>query len=299
MPARIPTRDPIGRATPRRIYEFGEFIGKRLVKQNKAAQAAHTSSGLISGSKLGNPTLWSVLDLLGFDKDFDEFTLGKFQRGHDVEARAINFMTDIPIQTIIDILDGTVPNPGWITLAPGALLSGEVHLQYQTGYRGGVGYVDLAQKNNGNLILHEVKSVTKMAYDKVAASGRSKDGVSEPYYHHCIQQAFYALGEGTSSAFVHYFNADDYRLCSFALNPLDYKDEIDKEIDDIQAAFITKVLPPFEALLPFHKIKNYQKYGDEWNLLTPSQMLVKLQNEYPEAYNKFMTITLPTGDTHA
>lgn len=299
MASRIPMREIIGRATPKRIYEFGDKIGERLKKQNQEAQAAHTSSGLISGGKLAQPTLWAVLEMLGLKKEFDEYTLGKFQRGHDVEARAINFLTDIPLQNIVDILDGTVPNPGWIALAPGALLGGEVYLQYRAEYRGGFGFVDLAQRNNGTIIFHEIKSVGKMAYDKVAASGRSSAGVSEPYYHHCVQLSFYCVGEEVNSAFVHYFNADDYRLTTFSINPIDYKEEIDREIDDIQVAFLSKTLPPFEALLDFHKIKTYQSFGDEWNLLSPDQMLTKLELEHPDAFNKFMGTTLPEGADNA
>lgn len=289
-------REPIGIANPTRIYEFGEKIGQRLKDQNKAAQEAHVSSGLISGGKLAQPTLWAVLDLLGLKKDFDEYSLGKFQRGHDVEARAINFLTDLPMQYIIDILSGAIPNPGWIKLKDEALLGGEVYLQMPAAYRGGIGFIDLAQRNNGSIHYHEIKSVGKMAYDKVAASGRSKDGISEPYYHHCVQLSFYCLGDGVNSAFVHYFNADDYRLCTFSINPVDYQEEIDKEIDDIQMAFLSKALPPFEALLQFHKIKAYQSYGDEWNLLSPDQLMTKLENEYPEAYKLFMATTLPDKD---
>ncbi len=94
---------------------------------------------------------------------------------------------------------------------------------------------------------------------------------------------------------MHYFNADDYRMISFSINPGDYQEEIDKEIDDIQIAFESKVLPTFEALLDWHKIRNYQSYGDDWNYATPAQLLTKLENEYPEAYARFMSTTLPTG----
>lgn len=297
MATRIPKRDMVGRWSPVQISQFGEYIGKRLIEKQEAAKAARTPSGLISGSKLANPTLWSVLDILGLRKDFDEYTLGKFQRGHDVEARAINFLTGIPMQYIMDIIDGTIPNPGWIATEKGSVIAGEVYLQYEGGYRGGIGYIDLAQKTpSGTIVYHEIKSSTKMAYDKVAATGRSKGGTPAPYDHHCIQLAFYCLGDGVHTGFVHYFNADDYRLTSFSINPLDYQEEIDKEIDDIQMAFLTKSLPPFEALLDFHKIRAYQNYGDEWNLLSPEQMLTKLQNEYPDAYQTFMNTTLPTGE---
>lgn len=294
MGVRTPQRDMLGRWSPRQIFEFGEHIQKNLLKEAEERKATRIPSGKISGGKLANPTLWAVLDVLGLGKDFDAYTLGKFQRGHDVEARAINFLTGIPLQKIVDILDGSVPNPGWIKTDASSMLAGEIYLQLEGGYRGGTGFIDLAQRVNGKIIYHEIKSSTKMAYDKVAASGRSASGTPSPYDHHCIQLAYYCLGDGVNTAFVHYFNADDYRLCSFSINPLDYQEEIDREIDDIQAAFLTKTLPPFEALLDFHKVKGYQSYGDEWNKLTPDQMLTKLQNEYPEAYTRFMTMTLPT-----
>jgi len=300
MPARIPKREMIGRWSPRKIDQFGDNVGKRLKRKAEAASANHTPSGLISGGKLANPTLWSVLDMIGLRKEFDEYTLGKFQRGHDVEARAINLLTGLPVQYIMDILDGTVENPGWIKVTDDdAVLGGEVYLQYEQGYRGGTGFVDLAQKtDSGSIYYHEIKSSTKMAYDKVAATGASaKTGnPPAPYDHHSIQLAYYCIGGNVQTGFLHYFNADDYRMISFSINPLDYKEEIDKEIDDIQVAFASKVLPPFEALLDFHKIKNYQSYGAEWNTLTPAELLTKLENEYPEAYARFMSMGLPQGE---
>lgn len=289
-------RELIGRWTPRQMHQFGEGVGKRLKKIDDAR--VHVPSGLISGSKLGQPTLWTVLQILGEGKDFDEYTLGKFQRGHDVEARAINFLTGIPVQEIIAILDGEKENPGWIEITDEhAVLNGEVYLQYEGGYRGGIGYIDLAQRTGkGQLVFHEIKSSTKMAYDKVAGTGRSRNSDPSPYDHHGLQLAFYALGDNVSTAFLHYINADDYRITSFAINPVDYQEEIDKEIEDVQMAFLSKTLPPFEALLDFHKIPAYQTFGDDWNLLKPEQMLDKLRNEYPASYQMFMDTTLPTNN---
>lgn len=293
---KYPSRELLGRWAPRQIHQFGEYAGKRLKKREEKAQANYKPSGLISGGKLGQPTLWSVLQILGEGKDFDEYTLGKFQRGHDVEARAINLLTGIEMQYIIDILDGVKDNPGWIEITDEhAVLKGEVYLQLKAGYRGGIGFVDLAQRTpEGRIIYHEIKSSTKMAYDKVAATGRSAAGTPAPYDHHSLQVAYYALGDGVDTAFIHYLNADDYRMTSFSINPLDFKEEIDKEIDDIQFAFTSKTLPAFATLFDFHKLQNYQAFGDEWNLLTPNQMLTKLQNEYPASYQMFMNTTLPT-----
>ena len=231
MPARIPMRDVVGRTAPQRIHEFGDKISAELKKQDDDKNAKRERSGKISGGKLGKPTLWVVLDLIGVKDDLDPYMLGKFKRGNDVEARAINFLTDIPLDQVLEIVEGRRDNPGWIPSS--GVLKGEFNLQQESGYRGGVGFVDLAQKVGDSLVYHEIKSSTKMAYDKVSASGRYngvvdvEKGIGIPYYHHAIQNAYYCLGDNVTRAFLHYFNADDYRLTSFAINPSDYKEEID------------------------------------------------------------------------
>lgn len=289
MGARIPTREIIGDTTPTRIYEFGDKIHEKLVADDKKKQDGRERSGRISGGKLGKPTLWAVLDLIGVPDQFDPYVLGKFMRGNDVEDRAINFLTGIKPWEV---------EPGVVVeSAEGAILKGKFVLQAESGYRGGTGYIDLKQLMGDSHINHEIKSSTKMAYDKIAASGKyrgvadKEKGVGYPYYHHGIQLAYYCLGDEIDTGFLHYFNADDYRLVSFSINPADYKEEIDKEIDDIQMAFVTKQLPTFEAFLPYHKLKAYWSYK-EWNELTPNQMMQKLQGEYPEQYKKFMEMTI-------
>lgn len=285
----VPMRDPIGRNSPTRIYEFGEKIHQKLVKDNADKQAKRERSGKISGGKLGKPTLWAVLDLIGVPDEFDPYVLGKFQRGNDVEDRAIQFLTSI---------DPHYVEPGKLVKSgDNALLTGEFILQMEGGYRDGVGYIDLSQKVGDEWVLHEIKSSTKMAYDKVAAAGRYKGvadpakGVGVPYLHHALQLAYYCLGTGSTRGFLHYLNADDYRLTSFAINPLDYKEEIDKEIDDIELVFATKQLPAFEGFLPYHKVKAYWSYK-EWNELSQREMMTKLQGEFPEQYKKFMEMTI-------
>lgn len=287
----VPMREPIGRNSPTRIFEFGDKLHEKLVKDNEAKKAARERSGKISGGKLGKPTLWAVLDLIGVPDEFDPYVLGKFQRGNDVESRAISFLTDLDHDLVIQVSEGRQENPGW--LASDGILSGEFYLQKSGGYQGGVGYIDLSQKipKSDEEIYHEIKSSTKMAYDKVSASGRSSKGEAAPYLHHALQLAYYCLGDDVKRSFLHYFNADDYRLCTFAINPLDYKEEIDKEIEDIRTVFLTKQLPPFEGFLPYHKVKNYWSYK-EWNELTPSEMMTKLRNEYPESYKKLMEMTI-------
>lgn len=285
----VPMRNVIGRNSPQRIYEFGDKIHNNLVATNKKKQEERERSGKISGGKLGKPTLWAVLDLIGVPDEFDPYLLGKFQRGNDVEDRAIQFLTGI---------DAHYVKPGEVVKSDdNAILTGEFILQKEGGYRGGIGYIDLAQVVKSGDVYHEIKSSTKMAFDKVAASGRYRGqvdvekGIGVPYLHHALQLAYYCLGHDVNRGFLHYLNADDYRLVSFAINPLDYKEEIDKEIDDIELCFVTKQLPAFEGFLPYHKVKGYWSYK-EWNELSPDQMMRKLKSEYPEQYKKFMEMTL-------
>ncbi|MCA9333843.1 hypothetical protein KC963_02245, partial [Candidatus Saccharibacteria bacterium] len=252
-------------------------------------KAKRERSGKISGGKLGKPTLWAVLDLIGVPDKFDPYVLGKFQRGNDVEDRAIQFLTGIKPWEV---------EPGAVIKSdPKAILTGEFVLQKEGSYRGGVGYIDLSQKVGDAWVYHEIKSSTKMAYDKVSSSGRYRGvvdvqkGVGVPYLHHALQLAYYCIGDDVTRGFLHYFNADDYRLCTFAINPLDYKEEIDKEIDDIQLCFVTKQLPAFEGFLPWHKVKGYWSYA-EWNELSPQQMMDKLKSEFPEQYKKFMEMEI-------
>lgn len=288
----IPSRQVIGRSSPKRIYEFGDKIHNKLkVDDAKRKEERGERSGKISGGKLGKPTLWAVLDLIGVEEELDPYLLGKFLRGHDVEDRAIEMLTGIRAADV---------KPGEPVKSEGdVILKGEFILQKEAGYRGGIGFVDLAQVIKSGDVYHEIKSSTKMAYDRVSASGRflnktqdSKgDPVGVPQYHHALQLAYYCIGDDVHRGFLHYFNADDYRLCTFAINPNDYKEEIDKEIDDIQLAFKTKQLPSFEAYLPWHKIKQYWSYK-EWNELSPSEMMTKLRGQFPEQYKKFMEMEL-------
>lgn len=279
----VPMRDPIGRNSPTRIYEFGDKIHTKLVADNKAKQDARERSGKISGGKLGKPTLWAVLDLIGVPDEFDPYVLGKFQRGNDVEDRAIQMLTGI---------DPHYVEPGKLVEGkPDAILTGNFVLQKEGGYRGGTGYIDLSQKVGDDWIYHEIKSSTKMAYDKVAASGRSAGKEPAPYLHHALQLAYYCLGSDVNRAFLHYLNADDYRLCTFAINPLDYKEEIDKEIDDIETVFMLRELPAFQGFLPYHKVKAYWSYK-EWNELSPREMMTKLRNDFPDSYKKLMEMTI-------
>lgn len=291
---RVPMREPLGFGTPQLVPEFGKRISEKLEREDKAKRETRERSGLMSAGKLGKPTLWQILDLLDVpDKEFDGYLLGKFKRGNDVEDRAIEFLTGIEAGKV---------KPGEVVKAPkGAILGGDIILQDEAGYRGGKGYVDLTQVGLEDKIRHEIKSVNKLAYDKVAATGgtataarkRGEEPTPEPYLQHCLQLAWYCFDEKqpTHRAFLHYLNADDYRLCSFSINPEDYREEIDYELDQLDAVIASKQLPAFEGFLPWHKLKNYWSYAD-WNELSPQEMMDKLEREFPEQYKKFMEMEI-------
>lgn len=268
-----------------RVYDFGNRIAERLSSDNQARDLEHVASGKISGSKLGQPTLWAVLQIIGVPRELDPYLLGKFKRGNDVEARAVEFLTSIPMHEQPNFFNEWVP----VIDSP---ISGEVNLQKESGYRGGCGYIDMAQRNEGVLMMHEIKSSTKSSYDKVAAVGRYKGivneekGVGVPYTHHAIQLAYYCLGEKAPHGFLHYFNADDYRLTSFLIDPQAYKTQVDNEIDAIERAFTTQRLPVYEPFLPYHKAYKRDTYG-AWNNLGPDELMDKLIKEYPVAHKLF------------
>lgn len=287
----VPMRNTIGRNSPQRIYEFGDKIHERMIKENEKKKEERERSGKISGGKLGKPTLWAVLDIIGVpDTGLDEaYILGKFQRGNDVEDRAIQMLTGI---------DPHYVEPGKLIEKNDGILTGEFVLQKEGGYRDGTGYIDLAQKVGEQWVYHEIKSSTKLGFDAIAASGRylktganPEKGIGVPKLNNAIQLAYYCLGDNITRGFIHYLNADDYRLVSFAINPIDYKEEIDKEIDDIQLAFAEKRLPAFEGFLAWHSMKKYWSYP-EWNELSPDEMMFKLQHDFPEQYKKFMEMSL-------
>lgn len=255
--------------------------------------------GLISGSKLADASLNIVLKMLGVDQDFDVFTLGKFKRGHTTEAELIEFLTGIPRAD-------QKPNV-WLEPVDTRVIPNPIMLQAEPvkGYRGMTNSVDILEDVGNGYILHEIKSATKSAYDYVGAVGkgmylykynyqkkkRERIGkrTPEPKEHNAIQLSSYCLSQWEKpvlKAILHYINADDYRMVSFEIDFMKFKPEIDREIDEVQFAFETKILPEFKPVYDWQKGK-YNSFAD-WESLSSEQSLNKLKEEYPEAYTKFM-----------
>lgn len=67
--------------------------------------------------------------------------------------------------------------------------------------------------------------------------------------------------------------------------------DTDRVINLLAMIFESKQLPVFTPFLGWHKAYKNGTYP-EFNDLSPSQMLDKLERNYPEAYKKFMEMSL-------
>ena len=244
----------------------------------------YVETGLISGSKVGYASLTAILRMIGVVVEFDGYTLGKFRRGHDLEL------------DIIKLLWGTPPDEGiWFETKDGT----KACWQYRpkVGYRGTSVTMDLIEDMGDHYIIHEIKSATKMSWDKTAGAGyskwvREKKGeqvIPEVKPHNAIQSALQGLvpmDKPVKEVLVHYVNADDYRIITFSINPEEYREQIDNDITAILYAFITKQFPKYEPRWGWDKGK-YNNYKDFENL-TSDQIFQKMKIEYKDSLDKFM-----------
>ena len=244
----------------------------------------YVETGLISGSKVGYASLTAILRMIGVVVEFDGYTLGKFRRGHDLEL------------DIIKLLWGTPPDEGiWFETKDGT----KACWQYRpkVGYRGTSVTMDLIEDMGDHYIIHEIKSATKMSWDKTAGAGyskwvREKKGeqvIPEVKPHNAIQSALQGLvpmDKPVKEVLVHYVNADDYRIISFSINPEEYREQIDQDINAILEAFITKKFPVYTPRWGWDKGK-YNNYKDFENL-TSDQIFQKMKIEYKDSLDKFM-----------
>ena len=269
---------------------FNFDYAERLYEVLRTQPDTYVETGLISGSKIGYTPLAAILRMIGVVTEFDGYTLGKFQRGHDLEF------------DIIKLLWGTPPAEGiWFDTHSGT----KAMWQYRPaeGYRGTVVTMDLIEDMGDHFIIHEIKSATKMSWDKTAGAGyskwvREKKGeqvIPEIKPHNAIQSALQGLAtcidddgkeKPVKKVLVHYVNADDYRIISFEVDPEEYREQIDNDITAILDAFITKRLPVYQSRWGWDKGK-YNNYKDFENL-TSDQIYKKLQIEYKDSLDKFM-----------
>lgn len=259
---------------------------------------SYVESGLISGSKLGYAPLAAILRMIGVQTEFDGYTLGKFQRGHDLEL------------DIIKLLWGTPPAEAeWFDTKRGT----KAIWQYrpERGYRGTSVTLDLLEDFGDYVVVHELKSATKMSWDKTAGKGYSKWVATkkgetitpEVKAHNAIQSALQGLAElkgadgevkKVKEVLVHYINADDYRIITFTIDPEEYREVIDNDINAILQAFVTKILPEYVPRWGWDRGK-YNNFV-AFEKLNSDQIKEKLRVEHKEALDKFMLAKVEGDD---
>lgn len=115
-----------------------ELIAEKVIAE---AEPNRAMSGRLSASKLGWPLQWQMLNHLKIpQREVDEYTLRKFQRGKDVEDRIIRWLAPQPSQ-----------------------------MQVPVSYRGVNGVADV-------ILTHpiEIKSVTNRAFKHIQKEGSKR-----------------------------------------------------------------------------------------------------------------------------
>ncbi|MEK6881938.1 MAG: hypothetical protein AABY22_20130 [Nanoarchaeota archaeon] len=199
------------------------LITEKLIEQ----QEDRGPSGKLSASKLWWPLQWQILATqFGLKSHIDEYTMRKFQRGHDVEDWFIKQIQPKEKQKFLE-------------------------------YRGAIGYCDAIVDTekwdtNVGIIPLEVKSITNLAFkwfDKESA----KKG-------HIIQNAFYAIAYGSEYHAITYIASDDYRILTTIHKTKDVKDEIEKIIDEFEEAVKSKTIPLFMPREDWQKSLKYNNF---------------------------------------
>ena len=253
---------------------------EKLYKKIRETPDEYEETGQISGSKIAQPTLTAILTMLGIEKKFDDYTLAKFMRGHDVEEKFIQRAFDKPVE---------ISETGhW--KANGSDFTWQYEMK--DAYRGCTCSVDVLElPEKGMPIIHEIKSVSKMKYDRVCGTGMRKNQMAEPDHSHCLQVALYAMSYDKETGimprcYIHYVNADDYRVSTFEIEAESYVDELDQRIDAIYTAFAEHRLPAYipYAAWPHGKYNSFS----ELEKLSEDDVNEYIKRQYPQAYEKFI-----------
>ena len=219
-----------------------DFIGIKLLADNKVEQEARTPSGKLSASRLSWPLQWQILNRLGIKgTPPDEYGIRKMLRGKHCEE-------------------------WFMSIAPGI-----VSKQTFREYRGVIGYEDATMSTkawntpSGELSV-EIKSVANAKFKRILTNGADRS--------HILQNCLYALADNKPKFAIVYIAADDYRVKTFIYNTADFKDEVDKIIDRYEKQGL--VVPVFEPEEKWQANPKYNNYPD-WSDLTEEEITNKLK----------------------
>ncbi len=141
-------------------------------------------------------------------------------------------------------------------------------------YRDCVGLIDYIDSDDD---IYEIKSLKASQFKWIMKSG-AKEG-------HKWQACLYALSEGSSTFTVLYAVADDYRITTHTYATKDYKLAVDSSINAVERTLASGVLPKWEARAKWQENPMYSKYP-EWISLTDEGVMIKLEKEFPDQYEK-------------
>ena len=202
---------------------FDRLISERLL----AGQENREPSGKLSASKLYWPLQWQILATqFSLKSHFDEYTLRKFQRGHDVEEWLIKQIQPLEKQKFLE-------------------------------YKGVIGYCDAIVDtkdwdNKVGIIPLEVKSITNQKFKYISQRGADKG--------HILQNALYALALKSDYHAITYIASDDYRTYTTIEETVYSKKEIDKIIKEFNEAVKSKTIPVFESREKWQENSKYNSF---------------------------------------
>lgn len=228
--------------------------------ENDLKEALHEPSGKLSAGSLGKPLQWQILKYLGIPrKAIDDYALGLFERGNDVEDSALK------------------------------CIPGVVEKQKTVYYRDTIGIIDALVDTKGfhyecGIIPHEIKSVKGSKYKRILAQ-------NEPDEQYSLQACQNALAIGAKHFAIVLIASDDLRITTYVQETEKFAEEVDKIIDRFQAQLAKKTIPVFEARYKWQENEQYSDYP-EWQTLTEEQIVDKMKSEYPEIYKKFVLATI-------
>lgn len=250
---------------------INHFIDQSLIDANKKREEKHEPSGKLSASMLYQPLRFQVLKTIGAPrKEFDPYTLAKFERGNQVEEWFVKKLSDAGF-----IVDDEQELKDYL-LEP----SDE---QPKAVYKDVVGYVDsvidtdLMYSKRG-VIPNEIKSVTNAKLKRI-----DKTGVD---WHYRVQACFYALAMNVDHYGVTIVSSEDLRSSTYMFKTKadGFVNRIHKIIDEYDKAidewFTKHKLPAFSPKPEVSWTKNiaYAMY-DEFYITRSDQDVIKKLEE--------------------
>jgi hypothetical protein len=243
-----------------------EHLGRKFYKylrtKNEENRLTHEPSGKLTASILGDPIQWQILKVMGVPAiEVDDYLLGKFERGDDVELKCLEFLTGlkdkqkkVEYRNVVGVADAIVDSD---------IIDKDDKWDFQLG-----------------IIPHEIKSVSNAKFKRIMDAKEADEG-------HILQGCLYALALDMKYFGIDYCSTDDYRFSTWVYKTADYKKQVDDVIDKFDETIKNKTIPIFEPRYAWQENEKYNKYPD-FMKLSQEEIEVKLQVEFSQQYKKLM-----------